>query len=78
MTVLPADRTEEVYHKTQDIPSGSPGNPLKSEEHVERFWDAATYGAKALSKKRVEKIISAVHHLEEMKDVRSLIPLLSG
>lgn len=73
-----ATRTGDVYQKTQDIPSGFPGNPLKSEEHMERFWDAATYGAKGLPKDKVEKIISTIHHLEEMKDVRDLIPLLSG
>lgn len=70
--------TGDVYQKIQDIPSGFPGNPLKSEEYVDRFRDAATYGAKALPEEKVKKIISTVHDLEEIKDVRSLIPLLSG
>ena len=66
-----------VYHKAVDIPRGLPGNPMTKEEHVERFRDCLNYADKALPKVNGEKIISMVGRLEESKDVRSLIPLLS-
>lgn len=70
--------TGDAYQAVVDIPSGFPGNPLKSEEHIDRFRDAATHGDKALSAEKIEEIIFIVDHLEEMKDIRSLIPLLSS
>jgi 2-methylcitrate dehydratase PrpD len=66
-----------VYHKAVDIPRGLPGNPMTKEEHVERFRDCLNYADKPLPKVNGEKIISMVDRLEESKDVRSLIPLLS-
>ena len=66
-----------VYHKAVSIPRGLPGNPLTKGEHVERFRDCLNYAAKPLPKVNTEKIISMVDRLEESKDVRSLIPLLS-
>jgi 2-methylcitrate dehydratase PrpD len=65
-----------VYRRVVDIPSGFPGNPLKPGEHVERFRDAAAYGGK-FPEEKLERIISTVYHLEELKDIRALILLLS-
>ena len=59
-----------------DIPSGFPGNPLRSEDHIDLFRDAAAYGGRSLSEEKIDKIISMVHHLEDVKDIRSSIPLL--
>jgi 2-methylcitrate dehydratase PrpD len=68
----------DVYQKIVDIPSGFPGNPMGAGEHIERFRDAATYSHKRLPEERIEEIISTVRHLETVKDIRSLIPLLSN
>lgn len=65
-----------VHHKTVDIPSGFPGNPLTREEHRERFQDYDNYGGKPLPKKNLNKLVSIIDRLEGVKDVRSLIPLL--
>jgi 2-methylcitrate dehydratase PrpD len=67
----------DVYQKIVDIPSGFPGNAMSAEEHIDRFWDAATYKGKRLPEEKIEKIIDTVRHLEAAKDIRSLIPLLS-
>jgi hypothetical protein len=66
-----------MYHRVVDIPSGFPGNPLKDEDHIARFRDAATYKGRRLPKEKIERIIDTVRHLEAVKDIRSLIPLLS-
>jgi 2-methylcitrate dehydratase PrpD len=67
----------EIFHKVVDIPRGFPGNPLSNQEHFERFEDAATYGERPIGDEKLEKILFMVRNLEEIKDVRSLIPLLS-
>jgi 2-methylcitrate dehydratase PrpD len=71
-------RTREngIYNKTVDIPRGFYGNPLTSEEHMERFQDCVSYARKPLAPENIEKIVTMVSRLEEVRDVRSLIPLL--
>ncbi len=66
----------KVYEKTVTIPRGLPGNPLTKEEHLERFYDCIDYSGKKLHKKSLNRIILIVKKLEEIKDVRKLIPLL--
>lgn len=68
----------DVYQTIVDIPSGFPGNPLSREQHIERFRDAATHGSRSLPAEKIEEMISMVDHLEDVKDIRSLIPLLSS
>jgi 2-methylcitrate dehydratase PrpD len=67
----------DVHQTVVDIPSGFPGNPLNRENLIERFRDAATHGDKSLSTERIEEIISVVDCLEDLNDIRNLIPLLS-
>jgi len=67
----------DVYQKIVDIPRGFPGNAMSAEEHTERFRDAATYKGHRLPEEKIERIIQKVRHLEAMKDIRILIPLLS-
>ncbi|HUL30402.1 MAG TPA: MmgE/PrpD family protein [Thermodesulfobacteriota bacterium] len=66
----------DLYSKAVDIPRGIPGNPMTHEEHMERFQDCISYARKPLSPAKVEKIISMVGRLDEVGDVRTLIPLL--
>jgi 2-methylcitrate dehydratase PrpD len=74
MSVTTRDGT--VYHKSVDIARGFPGNPLTKEEHNERFQGCTSYGEKPIPKENIEKVASLVDRLEEVKDVRTLIPLL--
>ena len=66
----------DLYSKAVDIPRGIPGNPMTHEEHMERFQDCISYASKPLSSAKVDKIISMVDRLDEVGDVRTLIPLL--
>jgi 2-methylcitrate dehydratase PrpD len=65
-----------VYHKAVEIPRGMPGNPLTKEEHIERFQECVSYANKPMPKANTKKIVFMVGRLEEVKDVRNLIPLL--
>jgi 2-methylcitrate dehydratase PrpD len=65
-----------VYEEIVDIPSGFPGNPLKAEEHENRFREVVSYAGE-VSDERREKIVSTVSELEKLEDVRDLIRLIS-
>ena len=65
-----------ILQKSVDIARGFPGNPLTKEEHNQRFQDCVSYAGKPLPPQNVEKIVSSVSRLENLTDVRSLIPLL--
>lgn len=66
----------DVIHKKVDVPRGYPGNPLTELEHQERFHQYLSYGSRPLPKKNMDKLVSLVNGLEEVDDVRTLIPLL--
>ncbi len=59
-----------------DIAPGFPGNPLTEEEQKVRFQDCMSYAEKPLEKNKVEEIVRIATHLEDVGDVRVLIPLL--
>jgi len=65
-----------VYHKSLDIPRGFSANPLTNQEHAKRFRDCISYAGKPLPTGNIDKLIWSVNNLEEMEDVRRLIPLL--
>ena len=67
----------DVYYKRIDIASGFPVNPLTQEEHERRFGDCIDFASTPIPRENAEKIIAFVSRLEELKDVRFLIPLLS-
>jgi len=68
----------DIHHKAVAIPRGiPPENPMTQEEHMERFWDCINYADMPLPTANTEKLISMIGRLEEARDVRSLIPLLS-
>jgi 2-methylcitrate dehydratase PrpD len=66
----------DVYFKSVDIAPGSPGNPLTQQEQEDHFWDCIDFAKKPLPREKAEKIIFLIRHLEELEDVRILIPLL--
>ena len=74
MRVTTRDGT--VLHKNVDIARGFPGKPLTKEEHNEHFQDCVSYAGKPLPPENVEKVVSLVSQLEDLTDVRRLIPLL--
>ena len=63
---------EKTYKKGID----GPPKPLTTEERMERFMNYIHYGTKPLPEKTIDKIVSLVQNLENVEDVRSLIPLM--
>ena len=68
----------DTYLKKMDIAPGFPGNPLTQAEHEARFWDCVNFAARPVEKQAAEKIISLVTRLEQLEDIRILIPLIGS
>jgi 2-methylcitrate dehydratase PrpD len=66
----------EELVKIIDHPSGFPPNELTTEQHLARFWDNVNYAGKPLRAGAVETLVSRIDRLEDVEDVRALIPLL--
>lgn len=66
----------DTYLKKMDIAPGFPGNPLTQAEHEERFRDCIDFAVRPAKSQSAEKIISMVMRLEELEDIRDLIPLI--
>lgn len=56
---------------------GFPGNPLKEDEHISRFWDCIDYSPASLPVKNIERLVSMVKNLEDAEDVREIISLIT-
>jgi 2-methylcitrate dehydratase PrpD len=69
-------KSGDKYRKRIDIAAGFAERPLTREEITERFWNCIDYAKKPLSKEKVEKLVSSIDQLEEVEDIRSLIPLV--
>ncbi len=65
-----------TYLKKMDIAPGFPGNPLTQAEHEERFRDCINFAARPIERPSAEEIISLVARLEDLEDIRTLIPLI--
>ncbi len=63
-------------HTVVDQPRGFPLNPLTEEEHREKFLSCLRYGRGTVPEEAAAKAISIVDRLEDLDDVRILIPLL--
>jgi 2-methylcitrate dehydratase PrpD len=74
MDVRMKDRTR--YNKRIDIAAGFAERPLTREEIMERFWNCVGYARKPIPREKAEKLVSWIGRLEELEDVRSLIPLV--
>lgn len=59
-----------------DAPSGFPANPKTAAMHEKDFWEQLAYGGRPLTKENAEKIVALTAHLDEVADVRELVPLL--
>ena len=66
----------EVLHKSVDIACGFPGNALTQEEPHKRFQICVSYARRPSPPENVEKVVLPVSQLEDLMDVRGLIPLL--
>lgn len=66
----------ERYSKRIDIAAGFAERPLTQEEILERFWNCIDFAKKPFPKEKVERLVSLINKLEEVEDIRSLIPLL--
>jgi 2-methylcitrate dehydratase PrpD len=65
-----------IYRKHVESPPGTAGNPLTKEDLLDKFADCVDYGGKGLSRANIDLLVTMIDGLEDIGDVRSLIPLL--
>jgi len=75
-TVKIETKDGEVYSKRVGISYGNPRNPMSMDAIVAKFRDCASFAAKPVSQKNVEKLIRLVCQLETVSDVGQIIRLL--
>ena len=64
------------YLKQVEIAPGFPGNPLSQAEHHQHFRACLGVAPKILTTKKAERILSFVIGMEELEDIRDIIPNL--
>lgn len=74
MRVLTKDGRE--YLRSTDVAPGFPGSPLTKDEHLRRFKDCIGFAAAPPEAQKVASIIESIARLEEMSNIRELVPLL--
>jgi len=65
------------YSERIDIFYGNARNPISWQDLTDKFRECASYSAKPLSKKNIEKAIEIMNHLEDWENTNNLIRLLS-
>jgi len=66
-----------LYGETQDFRYGNPHRPISKTELTDKFRDCLAYSLKPLSEESVSKLINMLTNLEEVKDIRNIIELIS-
>ncbi len=64
-----------ILGKSVYIPRGFPERPLTKDEHHVHFQDCISYAKKKLPPRNIEKLVTYIEHLEDIDDVRKIIPL---
>ena len=59
-----------------DYLSGSPGNPMSENTIIAKFIDCATHAVKPLPKKKLNKLIELILHMEDIKDIGEIAKYL--
>ena len=69
-------RSGREFVRKLDIAPGFPGNALTRHDHEQRFRDCVDFGGKLISVKNAESIVALVDRIENIEDIKMLIPLL--
>jgi 2-methylcitrate dehydratase PrpD len=72
--VLTKDSRE--FSRSTDVAPGFPERPLTEQEHLRRFYDCIEFAPKPMDGKRARAIVDWIARLEEVQDVREVVPLL--
>jgi 2-methylcitrate dehydratase PrpD len=75
-TILEITLTDgRVIRDRADFGKGSPANPMTYDEVADKFRECAAYSR--WPKKNADQVVELVRHLEDVKNVREVLALLS-
>ncbi|MBI2859489.1 MAG: MmgE/PrpD family protein [Chloroflexi bacterium] len=66
-------RDGRAHVKVLDFPYGHPKRPMTWEDTVGKFRDCVSYAVTPVSQARVDRVIWAVKHLENLEDVGAIV-----
>ena len=78
MDVTIETRDGRVLSGCEEFVKGDPRNPFTFKDCVERFMAEAASAARPLPADDLERFVTMVEHLEDVKDAADLMPLLGG
>jgi 2-methylcitrate dehydratase PrpD len=67
---------EKISSKAIEFIYGYPQNPISQEALIAKFTDCASYAAKKISKKNLNKLVELILHLEDVKNISQIIEYL--
>lgn len=67
---------EEITSRRVEFVYGHPKNPISQETLVAKFMDCATHSAKKISKKKLNKLVQLILHLEDVKNMGEIAECL--
>ncbi|HEX2965630.1 MAG TPA: MmgE/PrpD family protein [Syntrophorhabdaceae bacterium] len=65
-----------VFSKRVDLVYGHPQNPMSWEDIINKFKDCASYGAKPIQKKDLDKVVDLIQNLEKVSNMLDVINLV--
>lgn len=65
-----------TYSREIPFAYGHPQNPISKEDLIKKFKDCAGYALKPLTDRQTAAVITAVDHLEDIRDMREIIKLM--
>jgi 2-methylcitrate dehydratase PrpD len=69
-------KDSRAFLRKTDVAPGFPECPLSKEEHLQRFAACLEFAPRPMPSEKVAGIVATVGRLEEVEDVRELVPLL--
>lgn len=70
-------RNGKTYNRTVEFVPGHPNNPLSMDDVALRLKKCASFSAKPMDEKNLDKAIDMIKNLDKVPDVTGILPLLS-
>jgi 2-methylcitrate dehydratase PrpD len=71
------DRQGRTFTRRTDFPYGHHFNPIKADDLVKKFRDCLAFSPRPIPAGDVDRVIEAILHLDEIRDIREIIQLLA-
>jgi 2-methylcitrate dehydratase PrpD len=67
----------KAFSKRVDLVYGHPQNPMNWDDLIKKFKDCASYSAKPLPEKNINRVVEMITHLENVQEMRDIVGLVA-